>query len=198
MKIAGRMEGILATAGKTVLALSLIGLVSGCSSMALEDAAPRASATQPDGFPNLNVPVQAASPQITESERQQLIGALTASRQSLPEGVDPNQTAAETERLRRLARQRAEQRQEEGTIGDQSSFDADRLRRLALTNAEQSADRVETSNADRLRRLALTNAERNADRVETSSIDQSAEADRLNRLLRSHADSVLNAIESQQ
>lgn len=200
MKITGRMAWFLSAAGKIACLFSFSVFIAACSSMALDDTAPtarptpRAAATQPDGYPNLNVPVQAASPQLTENDRQQLTQQLSATRRSQPQGVDLKQAAAEAERLRRLARERVEQKREEGSSGEQSAIGAERLRRLALQNAKRNADEVETSSiggpteTERLRRLASQNAERSADDVETSSTGGPTEAERLRELARRHTE----------
>ncbi|MDZ5698320.1 hypothetical protein [Chelativorans sp. M5D2P16] len=83
--------------------------------MSLDDAVPSAAPlaaagapqrpTSPDGYPNINVPAAAASPQLSESDRQRLTGELEGlrQRQATPL-VSSAQALSEEERLRLLAR----------------------------------------------------------------------------------------------
>lgn len=84
-------------------------LFSSCSSLSADDLAPAAAArpTQPDGYPNLNLPVTAAAPQLTAEERERLTQELSSVRGG---GASGGTSPAEAERLRRLARQHAEER----------------------------------------------------------------------------------------
>ena len=65
-------------------------------------------ARQPDGYPNLNVPVPAATEQISEEERAKLVEELAADREQQAGGATATD-AEETERLRRLALQHGEE-----------------------------------------------------------------------------------------
>ncbi|WEX07587.1 hypothetical protein [Chelativorans sp. AA-79] len=109
MKIAARIRQFFAI-GLAAPCLTPL-LLAGCAGYgAGPDGASRpvvASPTQPDGYPNLNLPVEAAAPQITEEEKAQLTQELSAKRRR-PE--EPSAAAAaEAERLRRLARQHQEE-----------------------------------------------------------------------------------------
>jgi len=79
---------------------------AGSSSTRTEAQAGVAARTQPDGYPNLNVPVQAAAPQITEEERAALTKELSGKR---IKADDDGAAAADAERLRLLARQQSEE-----------------------------------------------------------------------------------------
>jgi hypothetical protein len=103
----------------SLVAASLCPILAACSSMNMEDMAPRPQAvstsstaqtpqtTGPGDYPNLNIAVQPAAEQISAEERQQLIDELAAKRgvASGPSGSSPS----EAERLRRLARQRQQE-----------------------------------------------------------------------------------------
>jgi len=103
----------------SLITASLCPMLTACSSMNMEDAAPRSQAVsttsapqtqQTQGvrdYPNLNVAIQPAADQISADERKQLIDELSAKR-----GVASGPRAAsvsEADRLRRLARESQEQ-----------------------------------------------------------------------------------------
>ncbi|WP_028032875.1 hypothetical protein [Chelativorans sp. J32] len=101
MKIAVRIREFFAI-GLAAPCLIPLLLVSGCAGTASQAG----SRTQPDGYPNLNVPIEAAAPQITEEERVRMTGELSAKRQR-PQGGQAS--SAEVERMRSLAQQRQQQ-----------------------------------------------------------------------------------------
>src|SRR5690606_29145883 len=87
-----------------------------CSTLAIEDVVPErpglqaeapSRPTQPDGFPNLNVPMDPASPQLSEAERQQLVEELTTLRARQAAGP-PAAAVSDSEALRELARAHAD------------------------------------------------------------------------------------------
>ena len=80
---------------------------AGSSSPRAETQPSVAARTQPDGYPNLNLPVQAAAPQITEEERAALTEELSGKRLVAEDGGAA--AAADAERLRLLARQQSEE-----------------------------------------------------------------------------------------
>lgn len=94
------------------LALAVLPLTA-CSSLSLTDAVPTSaqssvrSTTQPDGYPNLNIRMPAATDQITDSEREQLTEELANSRQRQRNGADRAEAAAQAEALRLLRRSHA-------------------------------------------------------------------------------------------
>ncbi|WP_173932194.1 hypothetical protein [Chelativorans sp. Marseille-P2723] len=67
-------------------------------------------ASQPDGYPNLNIPAVAAAPQITDAEREELVRELGSARLRASTGPSATQSAEERERLRRLAESHARER----------------------------------------------------------------------------------------
>ena len=86
-------------------------MLAGCagSSSPRAEAQPSVAArTQPDGYPNLNLPVRAAAPQITEEQRAALTEELSGKRLE-PEDGNAAAASAEAERLRLLARQQSEE-----------------------------------------------------------------------------------------
>lgn len=99
------------------LTLAVLGLTA-CSSASLKDAAPQSAysqqspqrPTQPDGYPNLNIRMPAATAQLTDSEREQMIEALASSRERQRNGADAGEAAAQAEALRRLSRSHASER----------------------------------------------------------------------------------------
>ncbi|WP_274424364.1 hypothetical protein [Chelativorans sp. YIM 93263] len=116
MRFTGRLRWFLPSwCAAACLTLMILPLTA-CSSLSLTDAAPASAqsavraTTQPDGYPNLNIPLPAATSQITESEREQLIEELARSRQRQQNGVDRAEAAAQAEALRRLSRSHAGER----------------------------------------------------------------------------------------
>lgn len=78
------------------------GLLAACAT------SNRAPGTQPDGYPNLNIPIPAAASQLTNRERDEYVQALSEDLE-LPNEV-PDPSADELEQLRRLGRLHAEER----------------------------------------------------------------------------------------
>ncbi|WP_159586389.1 hypothetical protein [Chelativorans xinjiangense] len=121
MKIGSPPSSCLRT---SLLVLPLLAMPGSCSSLSLQDVAPapvsqpvataQADAaapqrpTQPDGYPNLNVPVERASPQFEADEQRQLVEELTTLRERHAAGEDSTQALSEAERLRRLGRSHGE------------------------------------------------------------------------------------------
>ncbi|WP_163272843.1 hypothetical protein [Chelativorans alearense] len=120
MKIGSPPSSCLRT---SLLVLPLLAVPGSCSSLSLQDVAPapvsqpvataQADAapsrpTQPDGYPNLNVPVERASPQFEADEQRQLVEELTTLRERHAAGEDSTRALLEAERLRRLGRSHGE------------------------------------------------------------------------------------------
>jgi len=111
MKIAARRANLTRIAALAAIAAVLPAL-SACSGANLADAAPDAAlqpgyATQPDGYPNLNVAPLAATNQIDDAERAALAAELETARRAQAGGPTAAAARAEQARLRRLARSHA-------------------------------------------------------------------------------------------
>jgi len=107
MKIAARIRQFFATGLAAPCLMSV--LLSGCTGAGSQTGGTSpaaASLTQPDGFPNLNVPIEPAAPQITVEERARMTEELSSKRQT-PQAGQPS--TAEVERLRALAQQRQQE-----------------------------------------------------------------------------------------
>lgn len=115
MKIAYRERISFSFLGTGLIVMPLALAAASCSTLALEDAAPTTLAAapdrplQPDGYPNLNVPMEAAAPQIAEDERQRTVEELDALRRKQQAQAGVSAAESEAERLRALARSHAEQ-----------------------------------------------------------------------------------------
>ncbi|MCT7375722.1 hypothetical protein [Chelativorans salis] len=107
----------------SLVVLPFLAVPASCSSLALEEVAPLPASqpavtaqadappprpTQPDGYPNLNVPVERASPQFEADERRQLVEELTDLREKHATGEDSTRALSEAERLRLLGRSHGE------------------------------------------------------------------------------------------
>lgn len=118
MKFASCIRYFSALSGAAIWTVPLLGLLASCSTPPSQDVGPAsqpvatapapARPTQPDGYPNINVPVEAASPQLDKGEQQQLVDDLTTLRQRQADGPGPGQASTEAQRLRLLARSHAE------------------------------------------------------------------------------------------
>ena len=109
------------------------GVLAGCMSASLEDAAPMAAVppaatpatTAPVAgarltgeYPNLNVPPDSAATPISSSEKEALTRDLTATRERLGASTPTGNPAAEAARLRKLAKTHAQRRLEEIERGE--------------------------------------------------------------------------------
>uniref|UniRef100_Q11H08 Lipoprotein n=2 Tax=Phyllobacteriaceae TaxID=69277 RepID=Q11H08_CHESB len=102
MKIMARIRHFSAAGLAAPCLISL--LISGCAGTGSRSVT--ASPTQPDGYPNLNMPMEAAAPQISAEEKTRMTEELSGKRLR-PENSQAS--AAETERLRRLALERQQE-----------------------------------------------------------------------------------------
>lgn len=78
-------------------------LMAACSSVSIEDAVPGARNT--GSYPNINIPSQAATQQLTDEEATSRLAALQSQREQ-QNSQDATQ-ASEVERLRKLQRSHA-------------------------------------------------------------------------------------------
>lgn len=89
--------------------VALLGAVTGCSSVSIEDAVPGARNT--GTYPNLNIPQEAATAQLTDEEAAAQLAALRNRRAA--QNAVSGATHSEIERLRLLKRTHAERTLEE-------------------------------------------------------------------------------------
>lgn len=105
------MARLRRTAFSTASGMAMALALAACTTANLQDAmpaaaqagaaAPQSPYTGPDGYPDLNVPMQAAAPQITDEDFQATSAALRARRDGLGgRGAAPGTSAEE---LRRIA-----------------------------------------------------------------------------------------------
>ncbi|SRR5690554_3633329 len=107
MKIIGRIR--LFSSICLAAACLMPGLLASCSSTAANDATAETTTrgALPANYPNLNLPVTPAAPQLTDAERQQTVEELMALRQLGGAAAAPG---GDAEQLRRVAREHAERR----------------------------------------------------------------------------------------
>ncbi len=124
------------------------GLLSGCAQRGQEAAPVAASPTQPDGYPNLNLPVRPAAPQLTNEERAGLAQELSAKRPQAGGADAP--AATETESLRQLAQRQQDLltelssgRPQAGSGDAAEAAEAERLRRLAQQRQQEMLGQIE-------------------------------------------------------
>jgi uncharacterized protein YceK len=91
------------------LALPVLLAVAGCTSVSLDDAVP--GARNSGVYPNLNIPPQAETTQLTDEEAAARLAALQGQRAS--QKAQPGGQASEVERLKRLKQTHAEETLEE-------------------------------------------------------------------------------------
>jgi len=95
------ISGSWAAKARVGTACALAILAAGCGTASIEDAVPGAART--GVYPNLNIPQQAATKQLSDAEAAAGIAAVSAARasqQASGSGAAPSQ--GEAERLRRL------------------------------------------------------------------------------------------------
>ncbi len=92
-----------------LLALPVLAAMSGCTSTSLEDAVPGARNT--GTYPNLNIPPQAETEQLTDEEAAERLAALQSRRDA--QKSQSSSTRTQTDRLLRLKRTHADETLEE-------------------------------------------------------------------------------------
>ncbi len=107
MRILNCGKGLLVRATAVLAAVALHGCASSSgpeAPAAMNSRAPLASATTPDGFPNINIVPRAETAQLSVEEKAQLFADLKAARARQAAGDGTAATAAEIARLRQIAR----------------------------------------------------------------------------------------------